>query len=117
VPFNRWNSLPPTTQAFWDTIPDAECIADVSPETPTDDVPVEDIPSDPDESGANLLNHGANGFTASSNHGEIGNVDPSRLADNNGETNKEPDDVDTYGDLVSFIQTMTDVLDEATDDV
>jgi hypothetical protein len=46
MPFNRWKSLSPTTQAFWDTIPDAEHIPDVSPETPTDEVPVEDIPLD-----------------------------------------------------------------------
>jgi len=60
LPFNRWKSLPLTTQAFWDTIPDAECITDVSTETPTDEVPVEDIPPDPGESGTTLLAHATN---------------------------------------------------------
>jgi hypothetical protein len=48
------------TQAFWDTIPDAECITDVTTETPTDEVLVEDIPPDPDESGTTLLTHATN---------------------------------------------------------
>jgi hypothetical protein len=88
IPFAHWKSLPPETQSIWDTIPDkdktstsdAERIAaylhelgieDVSPETPTDEVLVEDITPDHDVSAArhrsnhaSLVNHGANGGVA-----------------------------------------------------
>ena len=30
---------------------------------------------------------------------------------------KEPDYVDTYGDLVTFVRSMMDMLDEGTDDI
>jgi hypothetical protein len=125
------------------------------PGSPTIEVPVEDIPPDPDakkrimgvisettirlndyhgkasvpnyvtdfdcmktfsETKALLVGHSANGSVNSSDNGESGKtipvVDPSRLADHIFRYRHSHEDA--YGDLVSFIQATTDVLDEVT---
>jgi hypothetical protein len=109
MPFAQWKSLPPEMHSLWDTIPDAErisgylhklgseAIADVSPATPTDEVPVEDILPDPDESSANL--RAANGSVASSDHGEKSLViDPSHLALVGRDTYGSVDSSDHWGE-------------------
>jgi hypothetical protein len=80
------------------------------------------------ETKALLVGRDAYGSVDSSGHGEqsgqvIPNVDPSRLADymrghDNGDTNGEPIYDDTYGDIISFVESMMDVLDhEAINDI